>query len=605
MLYRFADFEFDAERFELRKNGKPIALKLQPARLLSFLLQNAPQTVTRSALQKQIWDNGTLVEFEQGLNACVNQLRNALGDTASNPEFISTQPKRGYKFIHTVERARPKQTVSKPKLAAIISGIFVMLAVIIWYVSHTNSPTSPTRIYVAPIQIEGDDLSTFDGVVQYALRLGTIQHLMGKDLNVLQTINGDSLWKNESQAIPQTTFDFSLYLTLARYEEEYRVEAIIIGAANREFDRQDFQTQLLDPASLTRLSEKISNWAGSVFGVRHTRISPIAPDIARNPGYFEAMLKARHAFKIGNDPSLRRSLTAFNEALEIHPASSEAMGGKALALAILAGRTGFATNSTYTEALALAKSIRQSTGPTVASELTRGFIFLYRDWDLKRARQAFDLAESLAPGDALTHAWRAAVLAAQGDSAWAARQSDLAVRLDPLSMAVSSDRCWYLGAAGRFDEAVTACRWALDLQPGSYTARLGLVTALEHLGRVDEAHQELVPVWNTLRVNAGLAAIDPASKTVGSEVKMADLRSMYCDIADQLTARVEQGQFPLFQYAAFNAQCGRDGIAWDYFEKARTSKESGMLFYDIEPRLQAFRSRPQAKELYDINEVWP
>ncbi len=105
-IYQFGDFSFDPEKLELKKLGPDVDLKFQPARLLKVLVENSPEIVMRKTLQDENWDNGTTVEFEAGLNACVNQLRSVLGDSARSPQYIATFPKRGYRFVAPVEREK-------------------------------------------------------------------------------------------------------------------------------------------------------------------------------------------------------------------------------------------------------------------------------------------------------------------------------------------------------------------------------------------------------------------------------------------------------------------------------------------------------------------
>jgi cholera toxin transcriptional activator len=103
-IFRFGVFEFDAETGELRKEGKPVPrLREQSQRILVMLLERPRELVTREELRERLWSSDTFVDFDHGLNAAVNQLRNALGDAAANPRFIRTLPRRGYQFIAPVE----------------------------------------------------------------------------------------------------------------------------------------------------------------------------------------------------------------------------------------------------------------------------------------------------------------------------------------------------------------------------------------------------------------------------------------------------------------------------------------------------------------------
>ena len=100
---RFGVFEVDFEAGELRKSGLKIALQEQPFHVLTLLLENAGKLVGRDELQQKIWAADTYVEFDRGLNTAINKVREALGDSAGNPRFIETVPRRGYRFLAPVE----------------------------------------------------------------------------------------------------------------------------------------------------------------------------------------------------------------------------------------------------------------------------------------------------------------------------------------------------------------------------------------------------------------------------------------------------------------------------------------------------------------------
>lgn len=103
----FGPFTVDLVAEELCRGGVCIRLAGQPLQILSMLLGRAGEVVTREELREQIWKDGTFVDFEHGLNAAINKLRRALGDSAESPHYISTIPGRGYRFIGVVGPSLP------------------------------------------------------------------------------------------------------------------------------------------------------------------------------------------------------------------------------------------------------------------------------------------------------------------------------------------------------------------------------------------------------------------------------------------------------------------------------------------------------------------
>jgi cholera toxin transcriptional activator len=100
---RFGLFELDRKTGELRKRGTRLRLQEQPFRVLAMLVERPGDLVTREELREKLWPEDTFVDFDHGLNTSVNKLRETLGDSAANPRFIETLPKRGYRFIAPIE----------------------------------------------------------------------------------------------------------------------------------------------------------------------------------------------------------------------------------------------------------------------------------------------------------------------------------------------------------------------------------------------------------------------------------------------------------------------------------------------------------------------
>jgi len=114
-IARFGVFELDLDAGELRKNGVRLRLQEQPFQVLAELLQHPGDVVTREDLRHKLWPSNTFVDFDHSLNTAVNKLREALGDSASNPRFVETVARRGYRFIAPVHT--PTNAESSPQPA--------------------------------------------------------------------------------------------------------------------------------------------------------------------------------------------------------------------------------------------------------------------------------------------------------------------------------------------------------------------------------------------------------------------------------------------------------------------------------------------------------
>ena len=142
-IYRFGVFELDLRAAELRKNGVKLRLQDQPYQVLLKLLEHHGEIVSREELRSILWHGDTFVDFETGLNTAIKRLRETLGDSADSPTFIETLPRRGYRFIATVERpvgedsrisgpsSPPESSAGKNRLkrTGVIAGVVVLVLI--------------------------------------------------------------------------------------------------------------------------------------------------------------------------------------------------------------------------------------------------------------------------------------------------------------------------------------------------------------------------------------------------------------------------------------------------------------------------------------------
>ena len=110
-VIRFATFEVDLQAGELRKSGLKLKFSGQPFQVLAILLEQPGAVITREELQKRLWPD-TFVDVDHNLNTAINKIREVLGDSAENPRFVETLPRRGYRFIHPLTTAADSRVAS-------------------------------------------------------------------------------------------------------------------------------------------------------------------------------------------------------------------------------------------------------------------------------------------------------------------------------------------------------------------------------------------------------------------------------------------------------------------------------------------------------------
>jgi len=156
-VIRFGIFEVDLRAGELRKSGVRIKLQEQPFQILAMLLERPGEVLSREEIQKKLWSEDTFVDFEHSLATAVKKLREALGDSADNPRFIETLPKRGYRFIATVAPIydrRPEDAARRAALqrrwrwaaVALASVVGVAVCVLTYWLSRPLPPPKVLRI---------------------------------------------------------------------------------------------------------------------------------------------------------------------------------------------------------------------------------------------------------------------------------------------------------------------------------------------------------------------------------------------------------------------------------------------------------------------------
>jgi Tol biopolymer transport system component/DNA-binding winged helix-turn-helix (wHTH) protein len=207
----FGPFEADLRTQELRKQGVRLRLPGQSFHILSMLLKHPGELVTREELQQALWPSDTHVDFERGVNAAVNRLRDVIGDSADNPTFIETLPRRGYKFIAPVEIAvnregrmpdpADRQETHRQKWLlkrhSVVTAVVVLLltgvGVAYWY----SQPQPPTVVNIVQLTNDGKAKVPINSPVTDGVHLYFIEGqpwTTGSRIAQLSATGGETTW---------------------------------------------------------------------------------------------------------------------------------------------------------------------------------------------------------------------------------------------------------------------------------------------------------------------------------------------------------------------------------------------------------------------------
>jgi Tol biopolymer transport system component/DNA-binding winged helix-turn-helix (wHTH) protein len=216
-IYRFGIYELDLRAAELRKSGMKLKLQDQPYQVLVKLLEHPGEVVSREELHSTLWHEDTFVDFETGLNTAIKRLRETLGDSADNPTFVETVPRRGYKFIAPVGLAvskdnktpapigRQELTRGKSRLKIGWVAAAVVFLVLISVAVMYRQPRPPT--VTNAVRITNDlraknpmNLPVFDGLYLYFIE--GMPWTTGARITQLSASGGETTWITTSLPEP-------------------------------------------------------------------------------------------------------------------------------------------------------------------------------------------------------------------------------------------------------------------------------------------------------------------------------------------------------------------------------------------------------------------
>lgn len=280
MKLRFGEFEFDNQTGELRQGITAIRLQPQPARVLALLTAQPGDLVTREALQQHVWGKGTIVDFEQGLNWCIRRLREVLHDVPSEPKFIQTVPRRGYRFVAEVRELAPaeKRTFIVPWWKRRSSGIVACSILLLGILSSIAIGWRPQSITVLVLPF--DDLSINQaglayGDIAFAELTSGLARLDPTRLSVIDPLTARK-FKNTKECIikigNQLGADYVLLGDVEKSNDAVKVDAQLFRVST---NRQVWATEQVIP----RDSSFSMTWAGMANSIASTlRVRDVAKE---------------------------------------------------------------------------------------------------------------------------------------------------------------------------------------------------------------------------------------------------------------------------------------------------------------------------------------
>ena len=502
-VVRFGTYEVSLQSGEVRKAGLRIRVQQQPIKLLEILLERPGEVVTREELRSRVWPDESFGDFDQALNIAVAKLRSALGDSAENPRFIETLPKRGYRFIADVSvvdadarrkrsesvagdlpATEPAHKLQAAELAVVperrlwparrvIVGLALVVSLPILAVllihPRVRPPMGIRSLAVLPLDnLSGDASQNYfaDGMTDEL-----ITDLA--QISALRVISRTSVmvYKGARKPLPQIARELNVDAvvegTVLRSGDQVRITAQLIEAStDKHLWSQSYEGELRDTLALQ------NRVAGAIADQIRINLTPQEQAALKNvkvvnPEAYESYLKGRYFWNKRTADSLRAALAYFKQAIEEDPNYAQAYSGLADTYALLGDwEYGvLAPNEAYPKAKAAAIKALELDNTLSEAHTSLAFSSDVFDWDWESAEREFRRAIELNPGYATAHHWYAWHLSETGRNSEAVAEMRKAENLDPLSLIISADIAEILLVAHLNDEAIEQGRKTVVMDP--------------------------------------------------------------------------------------------------------------------------------------------
>jgi TolB-like protein/DNA-binding winged helix-turn-helix (wHTH) protein/Tfp pilus assembly protein PilF len=607
-ILRFGVFEADVRSGELRKQGVRIKLQEQPFHILTVLLQRPGEMVTREELRNQNWPPDTFVDFDNSLNTAINKLRDALGDSADNPRFIETLPRRGYRFIAPVaglgtgpddqDASQPSEALPAPRLPrstiALLSLAVLAVALFFSNVFHlrdrvTGNMLAPrirslavlplTNLSTDPAQEYFSDGMT-DALITRLAQMGSVKVI--SRTSVMRYKKTD---KSLPEIARELNVDGIVEGTVQRSGDHVRITAqLIYGPSDKHLWANSYDRDLRDVLTLqSDVAHGIARQIEIALGPHDS--SPVATRVVA-PAVYESYLKGRFELQNGDRAALEEALRHFQAAIDADPTFAPAYVGLAATYSDLATVFhGEPPLEARPKAFAAARKALELDPQLVEAHVELAGA-LEDDWRWPEAEAEYKRALELSPSNADASADFAQWLNCQGRTEEALIWARRAQELDPLALH-GTDIGWILFSARRYDEAIRELHAVLAIEPDKTGALWFLGFALIGAERFEEAIQTLERVASaTHRSSAVLGLLVSAYAHAGRRIE--GLR-----ILDELHRRQKTGYVPPAAFLNAYLGLGDTEEAFKWLGRAVEERSKIIQFLKIHPFFDPLRGDPR------------
>jgi TolB-like protein/DNA-binding winged helix-turn-helix (wHTH) protein/Tfp pilus assembly protein PilF len=634
-------FEIDLASGQLHKNGRRLPLQEQPFRVLAMLLERPGEVVTRQELQASLWPADTYVGFDEGLNTAIRKLRTALGDSAGNPRFIETLPRRGYRFIAPVtettpvegapesmavqghagieeheayvepDRSQPAEPPAIPrnyqrpwKKILLVTSFVVLAFTVLAYMVHTRSspgsaPTHRAMLAILPFQNLSDDPGQeyfSDGLTEETIT----------DLGQVSPENLGVIARTSAMAYKHTD------KTISQIGRELGVDYILEGSVRREGGKARVSAQLI------RVSDQTHVWAQNydrdlqdLLDVQNDLGRSIAEQVSANltpqrqielskkhivnPEAYDLYLKGRFYWNQRTPGALKESIGYFQEATVKDANFALAYAGLADAYNISNIVGPYSPKESFPQAKAAAMRAIQLDPSLAEAHAALGMEKSHYEFDFPGAEREFLKALEVNPNSPYAHLFYSnCFLMPMGRTAQAIAENKRAVEIDPLSLPINNFMGMTYMLAGDNGNAYRQFQHTIAMDPSFPLAHDYFSWLLTTMGRYEDAIKE----HEKSEVLSGSTPEEAATEATVMEraFKSGGEKGFWQKHLElELEARNQPGaEASPFVLAAAYAMAGQTDKAFEWLEKGYEEHEGqDLTLLKFDPAFKSLRSDPR------------
>ncbi|MGI9102106.1 MAG: winged helix-turn-helix domain-containing protein [Terriglobales bacterium] len=626
-VIRFGAYEVNATTGELRKHGARIRLQDQPFAILMMLLERPGELVTREQIQQKLWPADTFVDFDHSLNTAIRRLRDALCDSADNPRFVETLPRRGYRFISEVQGAAARGPATEPegsdtalieplaflqtvkaqgaeagqpavqtpvgrhgRRMFVITVIIMVAATVIGavWVWKFAPPAAIDSIAVLPFVN-----ATNDADLDY-LSDGIAENVMASlsQVPMLKVMSRNSAFRYKGKIVAPKQVARELGVravllgTMRKQGDQLRVSIELVDARDeRQIWGADFE---LPRSEAVQIERDISQQTSAKLRLRLTgkQQDRMARRHVPPPEAYELYLRGREALRIRTNAEIRRGLQFLQRAVDADPDYADAYIEMAAGYGLLAFYGGMDPEQAFTREDAVLQRAIQLDPDSARVHVQMGYFLKTARRDLPGAEREWKRAIEMEPNSAEAHHGYSMFLGDSGHFDEALREAHLTENLDPLWPGSYGTTAGILLDARRYAEAE---RYALNVGTGFHPASWVLGQVYLAQGRYKEA-------IDTFRADLERAGPGTYEESLLAEAyALAGHKKEAQALLTEMLALYQSAYFSPTNIAAVYVALGDQDAALKWLKIAEERHDPWLGDLPVTPRFDPLREVPEFK----------